>query len=410
MPSFFKSLLLFAFLGSWRARAFNFTIQPEELTPCGEIEVQWEGGEPPFRLLVVPVDHYMANISIPSTSYNTETRIGSFRYQVPFAERHSILFAMSDSTGISAGGVTGIMRVSGQVESPPAGCQIEGPNDGDYTFGVEDGADLRQCSTFGFTYYSQAVKPIKIVGFVPGNFVFEASAPDLADTFSWFNPYPTGTNIIFTMVDAANRNGGVLMVQTVDSSPDSSCLSKDPPPNLAPSNSSQIPVPTNDLVSPAPQQQQSGPRIDIIVGAAIGGVGLIVLVVVAILLFKKRQQKRQSNVFIPVATEETEFGVVGPTHFNYAGHPYPFASNSSHTTDGKGRNHLGAEHQQPRIVVHQDMEDSPLIELPPMYVESRSPPTGFPPPPGFYEQQSGSSAGPSTSTSSSTSFPRDRKR
>ncbi|TFK30333.1 hypothetical protein FA15DRAFT_1729 [Coprinopsis marcescibilis] len=273
------------------ANAFTFDLVPEIPTECGTVIVNWSGGEPPFNLLVIPPSNPLANISIPDESYNPRTRTGSFTYTVRFRRDVQMLFSMSDRTGITAGGITNVLRVG--VPTGGATCNTTGTGSPNFFFDLEE--DLRQCAPYTFTGYPNATKPITVVGFIPGGSSFEETDPLAGDSFSWFNNYPTGTDITFFVKDANGNNGGTSGIKTVRTSSDSSCVAK------APSTSTNIGA---------------------IVGGVVGGLAVIGLVVFGVIFWRKRQNAR-SEPLAPVLgfNEEAKFGAVGPLAGPSAGPP-----------------------------------------------------------------------------------------
>lgn len=142
------------------------------------------------------------------------------------------------------------------------------------------------------------------------------------ETFSWRVVEPAGTNILFYMTDAEQRNGGVVL-RAVGASSDSGCLpavqsSSSLYPSRTAGGSSQKPTATDDGSSAGDQgkEEKKGSNIGLIVGAAAGGfVALGLLAFAAVFCFKRK--RRQAN-----PTSEVKIDIDGPA-------PGPFKSPSN---------------------------------------------------------------------------------
>ncbi len=66
-------------------------------------------------------------------------------------------------------------------------------------------------------------------GVIPDGTIFVLNPANGSKTFSWIADVAAGTQLLFSMVDSSNRQGGTSSVLTVGQSGDSSCLDSDSP-------------------------------------------------------------------------------------------------------------------------------------------------------------------------------------
>ncbi|EAU93162.2 hypothetical protein CC1G_10530 [Coprinopsis cinerea okayama7 len=270
---------------------------------------------------------------------------------------------MSDSTGITAGGITRAMRVG--AAQGGAECDTVDPG-ADFFYSLD--GELAQCSDYPFTNYGRAVQPVTIFGFVPGGLSFAVQPPP-GDSFDWRATIPAGTQIAFFMTDAEGRNGGTSAIQTASSSSDASCLplSSAPVPSSTRSasetgtRSSATRQPTASGIGDSSDNQdedndekKDGPNVGIIVGAAAGGfVFLGIFAFLAVFCFKRNKSSPSppqegksftdygtggsvlpvspSNTYLLPSTLNSSSANIAPSQ---AAAPYPqntYSTNGSHT-------------------------------------------------------------------------------
>ncbi|TFK30335.1 hypothetical protein FA15DRAFT_662277 [Coprinopsis marcescibilis] len=289
-------------------QAFEFA--HNDPTECGDFTVRWEGGSPPFRLLIIPPGGTLRNLSIPSTDYDGTA--GSFTTPLLFEEGSPILFAMSDATGVTAGGITPALTV-GEAEDD-ATCNTVDPG-ADFFYTLD--SELQQCVDYPFTNFGGAVQPITVFGFVPGGPSFEVQPPTGTTTFNWLEALTEGTTIAFFMTDARGRNGGTSRLLTVGPSAETSCLavaSTQRPSSTLPPSASTPPRTSQSRPSSPPASSASNvtegankdgkdnaestgsSKTGIIVGAAAGGFVLLgVLAFVVVFCFKRKNKQNAVN-------------------------------------------------------------------------------------------------------------------
>ena len=86
--------------------ATNFTFTYSQPKACDQLTINWNGGEPPFSLLLTPAFNQSSlpmNVSIPNDASNT------FSTTLPFDEGTEFVITMSDNNGFATGGTTPIL-------------------------------------------------------------------------------------------------------------------------------------------------------------------------------------------------------------------------------------------------------------------------------------------------------------
>ncbi|GLB36084.1 putative protein Coprinopsis cinerea okayama7 130 [Lyophyllum shimeji] len=268
------------------ARAFPFTASAP--TQCDPFSISWTGGTPPFQLLLAPAFGSFRNISIPAESFSDGK--GSFSLQLPLAEKTRFVATMSDATGYATGGTTDLLTTG---PSRGGSCNITDPG---IDFPFELNSALQQCRPYIISGYDKAIQPVTIIGTVPGGTSFILRPPLGSASFIWNANAAAGTSLLFTMVDAAGRNGGTSDVKTVGITDDSTCLTGAFPSSTAPSSTATTSTNTrspSDTSSPPPSsssQPQNNTSIAAIAGTVIGAlVFLAVAVTMGLFCLRKRR-------------------------------------------------------------------------------------------------------------------------
>ncbi|KAF8898817.1 hypothetical protein BD779DRAFT_1464899 [Infundibulicybe gibba] len=358
---------------------FNFTTTRP--TQCDDLTVNWSGGKPPFRLIIVPPGDAVRNLSIPSSAYNGET--GSFSTQLTYVQNQKLILSMSDATGPLTGGTSDVLIVG-----PPVSGQNCNTTRATIDFFFSLDSDLVQCRPYPFTQYPNATLPITVLVLLPLGQSFVLYPPP-ADTFVWTANLTTGTPVSFAVSDSQGRSGGSSSVRTVLGSNNSSCITN--------SSSGNAPNTTNKHTL----------KTGAIIGAAIAGTAaLAILTALAIWFFKRRDrlamsQTNGSNPAYEAIPPNTPTQSIPPSQY----HAIPFtlsqqsqpvggeklrksqpapmlqdttrqsvvSANDPSTASGSWNPHTS------RIMVHTDIAETmePLIELPPQYSERRAPLPGL---------------------------------
>ncbi|KAF8202856.1 hypothetical protein BJ912DRAFT_1037443 [Pholiota molesta] len=364
-----SALLLSLVLAPLTAVAFTFTSTSP--TQCDPFTVNWTGGQPPFNLLILPLESALANITIPSSAFTNN--VGSFTTApLAFSQGQRILFTISDAVGLSSGGITSVLTV-GQSTSNTK-CKIISATP-DFYFSLN--GDLEQCNS-----YSNAVQPITIFGFVPQGRSFNLHPP-IGDSFTWTSNLTAGTPIAFAVIDSQGRSGGSSDIRVVQSSDDQSL--------------------TTTLTAGEPKNSN---KLPVAVAAAVGGVAVITLVVALLICLRRRKKIREKNRFSDIGLTGLLSGVPRPGHGpSSPGQIVPFnlqagsSSSMDHKPSSRGSSSNGGtsssmyaplrstesslqghNNSGQRIVVHTDIADTPIdepVELPPRYSDRRTPIPGL---------------------------------
>ena len=151
MPILEPPLVLLALAGLVSANfSFNYT-QPKA---CEPITITWQGGTPPYSLLVTPKFSVAMNISIPNDGNSN-----SFSTTLPIDDTTSFLLTMSDSTGFGSGGTSPLLTPASTGNNS---CQAT-PHPG-FTFTIPD--SLVQCK------YVRLLDPLDPIGFTKPQRIF----------------------------------------------------------------------------------------------------------------------------------------------------------------------------------------------------------------------------------------------
>lgn len=250
-------------------QAFNFTTAtvPSE---CGDLTVDWTGGQAPFQLLIIPPGGTMRNISVPDSAFSNGR--GTFRTQLSLRRDRRFVLTMSDATGLVSGGTSELKVVA--PPPPNVGCNTTEPNV-DFFFSLD--SELEQCKPYPFTLYTNAIQPITIIGAVPGGQSFALHPPE-GPSYNWTANVAAGTPIIFTMIDSLGRNGGTADIRLVRISNDTSCL-----------GTSATPMPPT---TSGPRKLSAGVIAAIVICVVLG---LASLPIVAILFIRYERRRSAQN-------------------------------------------------------------------------------------------------------------------
>ncbi|KAF8168178.1 hypothetical protein B0H34DRAFT_49908 [Crassisporium funariophilum] len=261
------------------ANAFSFT--NSNPTQCDNITFKWSGGQPPFRVLMIPPGGTIKNLSVPSSAFQGNE--GSFSTVLNIAENQRLVLTMSDATGVTAGGVSDVLTVGTSVGGQA--CDTRDPGV-DFYFSLD--TDLEECKTYPFTAYEGAVQPITIVGIVPLGQSFTIRPP-IGSSFTWKNNLTAGTPVTFAMSDSVGKIGGTSSVRVVKLSTDKSCLTN----TSGNPSSTTISGPSNTSNPSNGSDTSSRSNTGVIAGAAVGGVVLVALLAfLAFFCMRKRRKDR----------------------------------------------------------------------------------------------------------------------
>ncbi|KZT51096.1 hypothetical protein CALCODRAFT_503961 [Calocera cornea HHB12733] len=294
MPPLLALLAALALATPARPFVFSYTAP----TSCDPLTLLWQGGTPPFTLLITPSLDVGRNISIPQSAFSPASNRGN--YTLPHLALNpggSFLLTMSDATGFGTGGTSALLVVGPSLPGTPP-CDTTGPQLG-FDFFLQSGG-AAQCKPYEISWQANATRPVNIWGLIPlgQTFVFP---PQQGTEFDWTVNIQTGTSFFLVLADAAGNQGGTSSIQSVGSSDDSSCINGNSPSSTTASQPLQTSVPSSPS-TPSPAASDPSPSTSH-TGAIVGGVvgGLLALAALALLLlfFYRRHQRRASNANRP---------------------------------------------------------------------------------------------------------------
>jgi hypothetical protein len=282
-------LSLNAFLA---VRAFTTTTSTP--TQCGTFTVNWNGGQPPFVLEILPVQGTQQVFNIPAAAFSNGA--GSYSTVLQLAQEQQILVTMSDATGFATGGISPLLTVQAQT-SQSSNCNTVDPSP-QFFYSLDFA--LQQCRPYKFSQYPQAVLPVTIYALVPGGTAIVLNTPSSATEYVW-NPasIAAGTSVIFVMSDAQNRTGGVSDIKIAGSTDDTSCLNANSPSVTQQSTRTSLSTSTSSSATRVPSStsstkasNSSGISGTTLIAAIAGGcVFLGVLAALGVFLFRRCRKK-----------------------------------------------------------------------------------------------------------------------
>ncbi|KAG9053156.1 hypothetical protein FS842_008606, partial [Serendipita sp. 407] len=145
---------------------------------CEPFNISWNGGRPPFYIMITPPSGTPRNISAPEDAWNGVE--GSYSFTLNLTAGQNFILSMSDATGFGAGGNSDLLSVGGS--STNAQCNTTDPG-APFTFRFATA--IEQCGQYLFSDYSAANEPVTIRGIIPVGTSFELSPPEQATSFSW---------------------------------------------------------------------------------------------------------------------------------------------------------------------------------------------------------------------------------
>ncbi|KAI0257481.1 hypothetical protein BJV78DRAFT_1278000 [Lactifluus subvellereus] len=403
-----------AFLGALvSVQAFTFTNSVP--TECGNFQVSWTGGRPPFVLEIVPIAGAQKVFNIPDSAFSNGA--GSFSTQLQFAKEQQFFVTMSDATGVATGGISPVLTVEAAVGS--ATCNMANLRP-DFFFSLDDA--LQQCRPYRFTAFSGAIQPVTIYAMVPGGTATVLNPPNQSTEFAWSPAsVSAGTGIVFVMSDSAGRTGGASGIKVSGSTSDTSCLNSNSPALTLQGTSSTTSISATPTAtqtspassSPATSKSTSTALVAAIVGVVVGLGALLAFGIFILRRYRRNQPDRQKrhfeldesyrdepstvpymvNPFPPPNRPSTvtpyEMSTMATSTAGFA--PPPTAEETAPLTSSlppsppvppprARKANLAASttrYEPARLVVHRDLEEvapeDNVIELPPQYSENRQP-------------------------------------
>jgi len=212
-PSHITTLILIALTGllslpASNAFTFNFTSPPAQ---CTNTIVQWSGGHPPFRLLLIPTGllHPEVRVIADFTIANGT----SFTFPLTYPENSTFVALMSDATGFGAGGTTDIITVAATKDNS---CLIKTMVAPAFYMFISPSVP-QECTPMNISYSAAAKPPVDIFAVVPkgASSRIETGAP-ANKSFVWIPTLPAGASMMLVAGDTTGAGkGGSTDVLTV---------------------------------------------------------------------------------------------------------------------------------------------------------------------------------------------------
>ncbi|TFY53381.1 hypothetical protein EVG20_g10142, partial [Dentipellis fragilis] len=290
-----RATLLLLLSASSSVRAFNFTWSNP--TECGQLDVNWTGGTPPFSLFIAPQFQPQIVSNISDSAFSNGH--GSFSMQLPLPQNQTLVMTMSDGTGFGTGGVTEVIEVGAST-----GTKCNTTNSPDFVYDTP--LTLQQCRSFTFEGYRQtgAVMPVTINALIPGGTPFVLHPPADSTTFQWMPNVKAGTSIIFSMTDSLGRRGGASDILTVGDSATIYCLTGAFPSSTIQSSAASKTSDSSISSTSASQSSttsstpaMSGRKTAIIVAVSVVGAMSVIGGIVAFYWFRKRRQHSTPYIY-----------------------------------------------------------------------------------------------------------------
>ncbi|ORY24772.1 hypothetical protein BCR39DRAFT_581463 [Naematelia encephala] len=219
---------------------FSFTLSSEKPGQCGVVNVAWQGGSPPFSMMIMPAFDYPSNITIPDTAWDAESNSGSYDWTVNYPSGTQFVALMSDSSGTGAtypklqgGGVSTLATV--QSSSNASACSLRSTQT-DFLFYLNE-TSLNQCGAVEIYWDNTATAPVTILGVIPGGQIFQLWSNGGGTSLVWDTNIAASTQFILAAFDEGRYgNGGSSPLYKVGSSGNSVCID-DASPSSTPINS-----------------------------------------------------------------------------------------------------------------------------------------------------------------------------
>ncbi|KAG8806848.1 hypothetical protein FRC18_005867 [Serendipita sp. 400] len=248
---------------------------------CEPFNISWNGGRPPFYIMITPPSGTPRNISAPEDAWNGVE--GSYSFTLNLTAGQNFILSMSDATGFGAGGNSDLLSVGGS--STNAQCNTTDPG-APFTFRFATA--IEQCGQYSFSDYSAANEPVTIRGIIPVGTSFELSPPEQATSFSWSADIATGSRILFYMVDNDGRISTTSPILQVTESANSTCIDESSPHSTI---SSVTQEPTSPTSTSTPSQGGGGKdHTPAIIGGSVAG-GLALLTLIALIIWTVRRRR-----------------------------------------------------------------------------------------------------------------------
>ena len=219
MTSLFLTTLFSLLAAADIARAFTFSFATPP-SQCMNATVQWTGGNPPYKLLLVPTGRLHPEIrTIADYTINAGNR---FSFPVRYPENSTFVAVMSDSTSFSAGGTTLVTTVASGSNTACLETSQVAPE----FFIFTNPSVPQECAPMTISYSANARPPVDVFLVIPGGVSsrIESGSPT-NNSFDWTPSLHAGTQLLIVGGDTLGAGkGGSTDILTVASGNSTDCL------------------------------------------------------------------------------------------------------------------------------------------------------------------------------------------
>lgn len=211
--------LLPLFLAAARGYKFSLATAP---TQCGDLTVNWSGGQAPYELVLVPVGHVTPEIR---TIVDQKVDSGSSTsLQLKFPKGSQFVAVLSDASGVGAGGTSDVLTVG----DGPSDC-LSGPVQAKWVLYM-DNTSPGACASTQVGWDATAQGPVSLWGIVPAGQSFDMNPPSSGTSFDWTPGVKEGTKMMVLAGDSQGRGtGGSSDIFAVTSGGGAGCITGDSP-------------------------------------------------------------------------------------------------------------------------------------------------------------------------------------
>ena len=232
-----SSLLLF--LATLLHSSFSTAFQLNLSMPyqCSTLTATWQGGTPPYELLLVPVGH-VNPVEIRTIISRQNITTSSYALQLPYPQGSKFVAVLSDATGAGTGGTTDVLTVGPPHDGNANGdsCLAKTSSHPEFYFYLSP-TTPNQCENWQIAW-PYTVQGLTVWAVIPGKVTFEiplAATPDSQDTklecYNWVVDVPQGNQLLLIAGDSekdGRGKGGSTDLMVVGNGTDSNCLASNP--------------------------------------------------------------------------------------------------------------------------------------------------------------------------------------
>ncbi|KAF9524375.1 hypothetical protein CPB83DRAFT_820274 [Crepidotus variabilis] len=292
-PIFLPSLLLLA-ISRTSAYTWKFQQQPRE---CSNLTVSVKGGQPPYRLLIVPSGMYEGDPNtdprrILQHAFTGNDKEATFQLKYPVSSQFVAL--VSDASGFASGGTSTSITV-GSSPNLDSSC-LDNPDPNAFYFMLYPN-EIVQCAYNAFSL--DPGNSLKVqgnpnyLGIIPGGQSFEIPRSNVSTdgSINWQASLKSTTTLILVAGDARGRGSGGSAVYTVGvgSTFDNSCLDENSPSSTPGNPAGGYPTANGNGGSGHSMRLNVGA----IIGVALGGVTVLVMSVILLWWWRRKHNQRR---------------------------------------------------------------------------------------------------------------------